>query len=582
MTERSASPELITVDDDDGMGAVIGQDDGGGASLNQSAGDFVEPAGGDIQQASNAIESSCPPAAPVVEESVPATRVDQDTSDDGACCTICFESWSNSGPHRIASLRCGHLFGQSCIERWLRGREQRCPHCNEKASVRDIRAVFAKSVRVLDTSERDRALQDLSDEKERRRKLELDYSIMKMKCSMQEKEIARLQRELLAQQGLNSSVSDSSTSRHPSSVPPPTSASGSRGWSLALDASVNVSRGGGCRVMRHSRWLGLLAVSQPSQHALFPGHGVRCVNTLDMRAAHYSTLHTKQIRDLAFHPSQHQLLLSVALDGRAVLTNMQAGARVQHWATAGACWSCAWDQRRPHCCYVGLSSGAVLAVDWRHPDQPLCRLECMGSGSAGSAGPVVGLCHVAHSESVDTLVVCRLSTCSLVNAACVDSPPPPSSSPTIDVSQSTLPLAGPFTSLAHLADTGHVLISARPSARAPHAIHAVCQLSAGSVDSGVDGVEANVVRLLHGDTSQRLMSRSSLLPVPLEDKLMVAAGLESSSAVQLWSVDSGASVQRLAASSPVLDVCSVEGGSNPLVTMLNENQLKVYSWHERK
>ena len=53
-------------------------------------------------------------------------------SEDGQCCTICFEPWSNSGEHRIAALRCGHLFGKACIERWLRGREQRCPQCNAK------------------------------------------------------------------------------------------------------------------------------------------------------------------------------------------------------------------------------------------------------------------------------------------------------------------------------------------------------------------------------------------------------------------------------------------------------------------
>ena len=29
----------------------------------------------------------------------------------GQVCSICLEPWSNSGVHRIASLKCGHLFG---------------------------------------------------------------------------------------------------------------------------------------------------------------------------------------------------------------------------------------------------------------------------------------------------------------------------------------------------------------------------------------------------------------------------------------------------------------------------------------
>ena len=55
-------------------------------------------------------------------------------TDEGRVCTICFESWSNSGEHRIASLRCGHFFGKSCIEKWLRGSGTACPNCNEKST----------------------------------------------------------------------------------------------------------------------------------------------------------------------------------------------------------------------------------------------------------------------------------------------------------------------------------------------------------------------------------------------------------------------------------------------------------------
>ncbi|VDI38813.1 Hypothetical predicted protein [Mytilus galloprovincialis] len=32
--------------------------------------------------------------------------------DEGNCCPICFEEWTSSGNHRLASLKCGHLFGQ--------------------------------------------------------------------------------------------------------------------------------------------------------------------------------------------------------------------------------------------------------------------------------------------------------------------------------------------------------------------------------------------------------------------------------------------------------------------------------------
>ena len=31
-------------------------------------------------------------------------------------CSICYSHWTNIGKHRTCSLKCGHLFGRSCIE----------------------------------------------------------------------------------------------------------------------------------------------------------------------------------------------------------------------------------------------------------------------------------------------------------------------------------------------------------------------------------------------------------------------------------------------------------------------------------
>ncbi|XP_064114020.1 E3 ubiquitin-protein ligase RFWD3-like isoform X2 [Macrobrachium nipponense] len=34
-----------------------------------------------------------------------------ESDDEGQICSICFEPWANSGAHRLASLKCGHIFG---------------------------------------------------------------------------------------------------------------------------------------------------------------------------------------------------------------------------------------------------------------------------------------------------------------------------------------------------------------------------------------------------------------------------------------------------------------------------------------
>ena len=63
-----------------------------------------------------------------------------------ANCPVCLDAWSDGGPHRICALRtCGHIFGKSCILKWLRkGRRGRakgkgkCPVCNKEAKEGDI------------------------------------------------------------------------------------------------------------------------------------------------------------------------------------------------------------------------------------------------------------------------------------------------------------------------------------------------------------------------------------------------------------------------------------------------------------
>jgi len=52
-------------------------------------------------------------------------------------CSICWHTWSMSGNHRLVALKCGHLFGDSCIRNALE-RTQFCPHCMACASPGDI------------------------------------------------------------------------------------------------------------------------------------------------------------------------------------------------------------------------------------------------------------------------------------------------------------------------------------------------------------------------------------------------------------------------------------------------------------
>nr|XP_017094893.2 E3 ubiquitin-protein ligase rnf8-B-like [Drosophila bipectinata] len=60
-------------------------------------------------------------------------------------CSICLSTWEESGDHRVVSLACGHLYGDSCIRAALM-RASECPICRRPASQHDLRYIFSANV----------------------------------------------------------------------------------------------------------------------------------------------------------------------------------------------------------------------------------------------------------------------------------------------------------------------------------------------------------------------------------------------------------------------------------------------------
>ncbi|XP_004365112.1 RFWD3 protein [Capsaspora owczarzaki ATCC 30864] len=113
-------------------------------------------------------------------------------------CSICFESWSNSGLHRIVALKCGHLFGKNCIETWLKSAEK-CPECNGRAKKADVRILIAKTLIAIDTTERDRALRHLEDERKERTRAQQSEARATVQSAMFRAEVERLGKLVSAQ-----------------------------------------------------------------------------------------------------------------------------------------------------------------------------------------------------------------------------------------------------------------------------------------------------------------------------------------------------------------------------------------------
>ncbi|PWA61623.1 RNA-directed DNA polymerase, eukaryota [Artemisia annua] len=60
-------------------------------------------------------------------------------------CPICYEPWTCDGRHRTCCLPCGHIYGLSCIKKWLELAQGsgKCPQCKRACTLNDVRVLYA-------------------------------------------------------------------------------------------------------------------------------------------------------------------------------------------------------------------------------------------------------------------------------------------------------------------------------------------------------------------------------------------------------------------------------------------------------
>lgn len=95
-------------------------------------------------------------------------KVRPDIAADNCVCPLCSKPWL-SMDHRLCSLRCGHLFGKSCIKSFV-AKNRRCPICDKRASVGGIRNIHATHLETLDTNDVKYVVDDLRLKSEKLRK----------------------------------------------------------------------------------------------------------------------------------------------------------------------------------------------------------------------------------------------------------------------------------------------------------------------------------------------------------------------------------------------------------------------------
>lgn len=134
--EASGSDGLVSMTSASGIGSrfrgIIVDDDHSDSESDDEVFD-VTPAAGRMAPASPAASPAAAPSPNRVGRKRPRNEMaSQEYSNDVVVvetkvvfkpqpteCTICIDACTLSGPHRLVALKCGHLFGKLCIERWV-------------------------------------------------------------------------------------------------------------------------------------------------------------------------------------------------------------------------------------------------------------------------------------------------------------------------------------------------------------------------------------------------------------------------------------------------------------------------------
>ncbi|ELU15825.1 hypothetical protein CAPTEDRAFT_228517 [Capitella teleta] len=478
------------------------------------------------------------------------SRDDEDHSDDAQCCPICFDSWSNAGDHRLASLKCGHLFGLSCIQKWLKGQGGKCPQCNAAAKSKDIRLIYAKALKVLDTTEREEALLELQKERAARLKAELAAASQKL----------RLKEALNECERLRSMLSDHNAVPQRSNSAPSVSTDSVYSYREVKVLKIHDT---GCRVMAFSPTTGIVCISQPSPNPLFPGHGFKKFLLSDLKPVQFKCSHSALIRDLAFsNTSMNPLLLSCANEPTIKITNIISNSVIQSFQGPVPSWSCAWNSDDNNYFYTGLLNGNVLIYDIRNTNEHV--------GSFNQGAPVVSLKYVPRNSCSD--LSCSGLLVGQLNRATFYEKNEEEFLPHVLLADKKV------ISLDYEELSGHFVVSCRPSSsQFPNVRHEIHRLSKSTESTDV---QCQSVHTFHGGSTQRFLSRTKIFSHPSdENHLLLAAGDEASSSLNIWDVQSQRLAQRVTSPCPpFMDVCAVQQNNENFLLSLTEKNLHVHRW----
>ena len=394
---------------------------------------------------------------PSIGNRPPASLNASQSDEDAVQCPICLEGWTTTGEHRFVSLKCGHCFGRSCIEKWLVGKtrkDQKCPQCNAPNKISDIRPIYARALRAYDNSELNKALDELESCRCKLINYDRNCAVLRRELQESQKECEGLKTIIMQQQGI---ISSSQRQIINKSVPAPTSTK-SR-FLFALDKKLEVCADASCRALSFSSIASTLAVTHRSPSSLFTGYGVKLFSS-DLVAQEFLPLHSGLIKDIVFKPDD-QLLLSASLDKSLKITSLVNRKAVCTFQLDQQAWCCCWNELKTTLCYVGLKDGNIIEYDVRYNNTPVQTF------AAFDRVPLVSIQYVKPRENATDF--CGIHCTSLQSTCFYEL----NKENRTFFQTHSLPFEGKFLPGYYDQSSGYALISTRPSQKSTNVTHNV-------------------------------------------------------------------------------------------------------------
>lgn len=396
--------------------------------------------------------------------------VDSNDTDATSSCSICMEPWTSGGNHRISCLPCGHLFGRSCIRKWIRqsGRNiGKCPQCNKMCKLRDIRTLYVSRIAVVDgemlqelTSLRaeneklmleNKNLKDESHQRKKGRSHHMEIEQLKFQKEKLLREIQTLcgQKALLGatmpeqfgsrsgfrkqfvaeecrEYGMQSREPYGSFNRSFTNTSNDFIHPANPGSSVSAQSPYGLNRGAECQFkiwdelpLHGAKYFDIDALSQMllvSQKAsdLCSQHFLTKISLLALSGGEHIHLpnETGAIRDIHIAPigtkDPGRLALVASTGKKLSVVSYISNNVVLTYNLQSPAWSCAWESSDPNRVYAGLQNGMLLLFDLRKTSSPVNFINGLGPQ------PI----HTLHSVACSRVLNNEYSGRAILSASC--------------------------------------------------------------------------------------------------------------------------------------------------------------------